>query len=117
MKTIRKTLSLLLTICMLMSMVCISYADETPTEVTLPEKLLDLNLDNFAATTTAGSSGITNSGTSTTAQINLYGGSNITEKKDYFVNAQGNELPYIHMTHSKYNWDGVGAKGGITDTA
>ncbi len=73
------------------------------TAVTLSEaeKLLDLNVDNFVTTTTAGSSGITNVGTSTTANLDIYSTDQVKVEKQFLMNSDLTVAkPYIYMSHN-----------------
>ena len=73
MKIMRKSVSILLMIYMLIGITCISYANETVTP--LPKKLLSLDISEYSKATTGSygedlsDSGIKNTGTSTTANI------------------------------------------------
>ncbi len=104
MKKFSKALSLLLAVCMIMGTFSVVFADE----VTLPGKLLDLNLDGMSNSwTTTNDGGVVNAGTTGNDAIFSFksstgGGSQL--KKSSLTNSRGEVTDYIYISNPGYNW-------------
>ncbi len=115
MKSMHRLLSAVLVCLMLISTLSVAVYAE------MPQKLFELDLTNFAKSTTAGSSGAANIGTSKTAVITTYStgssGSNITVDLGYSTGIDGEDYPYLRCFHKNWNWVSCGTKFHIGDLA
>lgn len=115
MKKFSKVLSLLLAVCMILGTFCIVSAEE---EVTLPSKLIDLNLDNMVKSTTDSTSGVVNAGESETTTIQIKSSSYVSLSKAMFTNNSGSQTDYINLnTGSAWNWTDPNNYFYLTDNA